>query len=179
MARAIEAKDSYTQGHTERVSSYAKALGRKLRLPEQDIVALSKAGVLHDMGKLGVDDAILNKPGRLTSEEFEVIKEHPIRGEDICSPLKSIQDAVPIIRWHHERLDGSGYPDGLKGDEIPVTAQLMVIVDVYDALATDRPYKNAFPREVCFDILRADAQSGWWNSEYVEALIEVIQERAY
>ena len=179
LARAVEAKDSYTEGHTERASSYATALGRRLGLPEKDIVALHKAGILHDMGKIGVKDAILNKPGPLTDAEFEAIKEHPVRGQRICASLRSIQDAVPIIRWHHERLDGTGYPDGLKEDEIPVTAQLMGIVDVYDALSSDRPYRKALPTEECFEILREEGRKGWRNPEYVEAFIEVVTENAY
>lgn len=176
LARAVEAKDSYTEGHTERVRRYAMALGRKLGLPEKDISALSKAGILHDMGKIGVSDSVLNKTGRLSPEEEEDMKRHAASGHRICAPLKSIRDALPIIRWHHERLDGSGYPDGLKGDQIPVCAQLMGIVDIYDALATDRSYRKALSREECFQTLREDAAKGWRDPRYVEAFIEVITE---
>src|SRR6266478_4563526 len=144
LARSIEGKDTYTQGHCERLSEYASALAEHLNLPEDEIIALRRAGVVHDVGKVAVPDAILLKPGRLTEEEWKVMREHPVVGERICAPLKSFRLVLPIIRHHHEKLDGTGYPDGLSRHNIPVMARVLQIVDVYDALTTQRPYKRAF-----------------------------------
>src|SRR5712671_1333515 len=144
LARSIEGKDPYTHGHCERLSEYSARLGEHLGLAEEQIVALRRAGIVHDVGKIAIPDAILLKPGRLTPEEWTLIREHSVIGERICAPLKSFRHVLPIIRHHHEKRDGSGYPDGLRGDAIPVTARVLQIVDVYDALTTDRPYKKAF-----------------------------------
>src|ERR1022692_2422039 len=144
LAESIEGKDPYTHGHCERLSNYSARLGEHLGLAENQIVALHRAGVVHDVGKIAVPDAILLKPGKLTELEWELMREHPVVGERICAPLKSFQLVLPIIRHHHEKLDGSGYPDGLRGDAIPITARILQIVDVYDALTTERPYKRAF-----------------------------------
>ena len=144
LARSIEGKDPYTHGHCERLSEYSARLGERLKLSEGQLIALRRAGVVHDVGKVAVPDSILLKPGRLTEEEWKVMREHPVVGERICAPLKSFRLVLPIIRHHHEKLDGSGYPDGLRGDAIPVTARVLQIIDVYDALTTERPYKKAF-----------------------------------
>jgi putative two-component system response regulator len=144
LARSIEGKDPYTHGHCERLAEYSARLGEQLGLWEDQITALRRAGVVHDVGKIAVPDAILLKPARLTPEEWTVIREHSVVGERICSPLKSFRLVLPIIRHHHEKLDASGYPDELRGDAIPVTARVLQIVDVYDALTTQRPYKKAF-----------------------------------
>ncbi|MGB2836383.1 MAG: HD domain-containing phosphohydrolase, partial [Candidatus Sulfotelmatobacter sp.] len=134
LARSIEGKDPYTHGHCERLSDYSARLGEHLRLTEDEITALRRAGIVHDVGKIAVPDAILLKPGRLTEEEWKVVRQHPVVGERICAPLKSFRLVLPIIRHHHEKLDGSGYPDGLRGDAIPITARVIQIVDVFDAL---------------------------------------------
>jgi len=144
LARSIEGKDPYTHGHCERLSDYSTRLGEHLGLSEDQLVALRRAGIVHDIGKIAVPDAILLKPGRLTEDEWKLIHEHPAVGERICAPLKSFRLVLPIIRHHHEKFDGSGYPDKLQGEEIPLTARVLQIVDVYDALTTDRPYKKAF-----------------------------------
>jgi putative two-component system response regulator len=174
LARAIEAKDSYTQGHTERVSQFAVFLAHKLNLPLEEQDALYKGGILHDIGKIAIPDAILNKPGRLTPEEFNTIRTHPDRGEKICRPLNSMKESLSIIRGHHEKLDGSGYPDGLKGDQIPAVARIMAIVDVYDALTTNRSYRTALSPEVAFSILEEEARKGWWDPDILDEFRDLV-----
>ncbi|MFQ5926572.1 MAG: HD domain-containing phosphohydrolase [Terriglobia bacterium] len=163
LARSIEAKDPYTEGHCERLSDYSARLGEQIGLPEDQITALRRAGIVHDIGKVAVPDAILLKPGRLTPEEWKIVREHPVVGERICTPLKSFRLVLPIIRHHHEKFDGSGYPDGLKGEQTPLTARVLQIVDVYDALTTQRPYKPALSRTEVLEIMREEVQRGWWD----------------
>jgi putative two-component system response regulator len=141
------------------------------------VEAVRKGGILHDVGKIGCPDAILNKPGPLTPEEFEVVKRHPMHGWEICRHLKSVADALPCIRWHHEKLDGSGYPDGLGSNEISRPVRIMSIADVYDALATARAYKPAFPDETCFRILKDEADRGWWDKDLVCAFCDMRREQ--
>ena len=147
MARAIEAKNKYTEGHTERVTLFALELGRCLTCSPKEIIALHQGGILHDLGKIGVPDNILNKPGPFTPAEFEIIKQHPITGYNNCLSQKSLAQALPCIRWHHEKPNGTGYPDRLKGGEIPRLALILAVVDVYDALVSDRPYRQAMSQE--------------------------------
>jgi putative two-component system response regulator len=168
LALSIEAKDPYTEGHCERLSKYSVALAERLGLADDIRVALRRAGIIHDIGKLGVPEKILLKPGPLTDEEWVIMKQHPVVGERICSPLKSFRLVLPIIRHHHEKQDGSGYPDGLKGEEIPLTARILQITDVYDALTTDRPYRNALRSEKAFSVMREEVNRGWWDGYLVE-----------
>src|ERR1700704_2672949 len=163
LARSIEGKDPYTHGHCERLSDYSARLGEHLGLLEDQIIALRRAGVVHDVGKIAVPDAILLKPGSLTADEWKLIREHPVVGERICAPLKSFRFVLPIIRHHHEKFDGSGYPDGLRGEEIPVTARVLQVVDVYDALTTDRPYKKAFSITDALQTMKEEVAKGWWD----------------
>jgi putative two-component system response regulator len=163
LARSIEGKDPYTHGHCERLAEYSARLGEQLNLPEEQLVALRRAGIVHDVGKIAIPDAILLKPGCLTPEEWTIIREHSAIGERICAPLKSFRLVLPIIRHHHEKLDGSGYPDGLRGDTIPVTARVLQIVDVYDALTTDRPYKKAFSITDALQTMKQEVARGWWD----------------
>jgi putative two-component system response regulator len=163
LARSIEGKDPYTGGHCERLSDYSERLGRRLGLPEEQIKALRRGGIVHDIGKVAVPDAILLKPGKLTPEEWKTIRQHPAAGESICAPLRSFRLVLPIIRHHHEKLDGSGYPDGLKGDQIPLTARIMTIVDIYDALTTERPYHGASSSEETLELMGQEVQKGWWD----------------
>jgi putative two-component system response regulator len=163
LARSIEGKDPYTHGHCERLANYSARLGEHLGLAGDEITALRRAGVVHDVGKIAVPDAILLKPGRPTEDEWKLIREHPVVGERICAPLKSFRLVLPIIRHHHEKLDGSGYPDGLRGDAIPLTARVLQIVDVYDALTTDRPYKKAFTIPDALQTMKEEVAKGWWD----------------
>ena len=174
MARSIEGKDPYTHGHCERLAEYSARLGAHLGFSADQITALRRAGVVHDVGKITVPDAILLKPGRLTPDEWTIIREHSVVGERICAPLKSFRFVLPIIRHHHEKLDGSGYPDGLRGDAIPVTARVLQIVDIYDALTTDRPYKHAFSITDALQTMKQEVAKGWWDPhifEYFEQLV--------
>ena len=143
LARSIEGKDPYTEGHCERLSDYSSRLGEQVGLPAKQITALRRAGIVHDVGKVAVPDAILLKPGPLRPDEWGIMRKHPVIGERICAPLKSFRFVLPIIRHHHERFDGSGYPDELKGEQIPLTARVLQIVDVYDALTTERPLQTS------------------------------------
>jgi putative two-component system response regulator len=163
LARSIEGKDPYTHGHCERLAEYSARLGEQLNLPQEQLVALRRAGIVHDVGKVAIPDAILLKPGRLSPEEWTIIREHSVIGERICAPLKSFRHVLPIIRHHHEKLDGSGYPDGQRGDAIPVTARVLQIVDVYDALTTDRPYKKAFSITDALQTMKQEVSKGWWD----------------
>lgn len=157
LARTVEERDSYTAGHALRVRDYAIELARAIGLNRQQRQRLSLAAQLHDIGKLAVPDAILNKPDRLTHEEFAVVKEHPATGERILAPVIRQPEVLAAIRGHHERLDGSGYPDGLKGDEIPLLARLIAIPDCFDAVTTSRAYRSAMGLGPALDLLREGA----------------------
>jgi putative two-component system response regulator len=174
LALSIEAKDPYTEGHCDRLSKYSVALGEKLGLPEDLRVALRRGGLVHDIGKLAVPERILLKPGPLTPEERKIMEQHTIAGERICAPLRSFRYVLPIIRHHHEKQDGSGYPDGLKGEQIPLTARILQITDVYDALTTDRPYRNALSLEKAFAIMREEVRRGWWDTSILDEFETIV-----
>jgi putative two-component system response regulator len=176
LAISIEAKDPYTVGHCDRLSVYAEAMGERLGLTSELRIALRRGGIVHDLGKVAVPEHILRKPGRLTPEERCIMEEHPVVGERICAPLKSFRHVLPIIRHHHEKLDGSGYPDGLKGSAIPLTARILTTVDIYDALTTDRPYRKAFSREEGLNVMREEAQRGWWDPDLIRELELVLDQ---
>jgi putative two-component system response regulator len=175
LARSIEAKDPYTEGHCDRLSRYSSALAARLALPEDQQIALRRAGVVHDIGKVSVPEHILLKPGPLSADEREIMESHPLIGERICAPLKSFRMVLPIIRHHHEHQDGTGYPDKLRGDDIPITARIMQIVDVFDALTTNRPYRAALSTEKAFSILREECRRGWWDLRLVNEFEEMLQ----
>jgi putative two-component system response regulator len=175
LAMSIEAKDPYTTGHCERLARYSVALARKLGATAEYLKALHRGGILHDVGKIGIPDSVLLKPGHLTPEERTVMQAHPVIGERICSPLRSLRLVLPIIRHHHERWDGSGYPDGLAGERIPLTARILQVVDLFDAFTTERPYKPAFTPEQSFALMREETRKGWWDTRLVEIFIDLVQ----
>lgn len=164
LARSIEGKDPYTHGHCERLADCSGRLGLELGLPENQITALRRAGIVHDIGKVAIPDSILLKPSALSRDEWKLMREHPVVGERICAPLKSFRLVLPIIRHHHEKYDGSGYPDGLRSEAIPVTARVLQIVDVYDALTTERPYKKAFSSRDAIKTMQEEVAKGWWDA---------------
>lgn len=174
LARTIEARDPYTNGHCERLSRYSVALGERLGFSADQQLALYRGGFLHDVGKVGVPDAILLKPGRLTPEEYVVMQRHAEVGESICRELRLLADVCPIVRHHHERLDGTGYPDRVRGSDFPLLAQVMSIVDAYDAMTTDRPYKRRMtPEQACSELV-AEVERGWKDRRLVEAFVSIV-----
>jgi putative two-component system response regulator len=174
---SVEARDPYTEGHCERLSRDAVDLGRFLGLDVESIVALRRGGYLHDLGKIAVPDEILKKGSDLTPAEWEIMKQHPVTGEKICRPLRSLRLVLPIIRHHHEHSDGSGYPDGLRDGEIPLLPRILQVVDIYDALRTARPYKPALGHEQAALTMRAEARSGLWDQELVADFFKMLDQR--
>jgi len=177
LARSIEGKDPYTEGHCERLAEYSSRLGKRIGLPSELITALRWGGIVHDIGKVAVPEAILLKPGPLTQEEWVIMRNHPVIGERICSPLRSFRYVLPIIRHHHERFNGSGYPDGLEGEKIPVTARVLQLADVYDALTTERPYKRALTQDEAMATMEQEVQRGWWDPTLFAQFRQMMAER--
>src|SRR5258707_7218707 len=173
----VEGRDPYTEGHCERLSVRAADLGRHLGMDEDSIVALRRGGYLHDLGKIAVPDAILKKGSDLTLQEWEIMKLHPVTGENICKPLKSLRLVLPIIRHHHEHADGSGYPDGMRAGEIPLLARVLQVVDVYDALRTARPYKPALSHDRAAQTMCDEARQGLWDAELVNEFFSMLAEQ--
>jgi putative two-component system response regulator len=176
LARSIEGKDPYTRGHCERLSNYSVRLGKRLGLGEELLTALRRGGVVHDVGKVAVPEQVLLKPGPLTAEERVIMMKHPVVGEEICKPLKSFRLVLPIIRHHHEKYDGSGYPDGLEGENIPLVARVLQLVDVYDALTTDRPYRRSLTTEEALDVMTREVKRGWWDARLFPEFRAMVQE---
>jgi putative two-component system response regulator len=174
LALTIEARDPYTNGHCERLAQHAVRLGRLLGLDESDIHTLQRGAYLHDLGKVGVPDAVLLKEGPLTADEMVVMRRHPVIGDSLCAPLQSLRAVRPIVLSHHERLDGSGYPQGLRGDDVPLLAQIVGVVDVFDALTSARPYRGALPPAEALRLLRQDAEAGRFSHRHIEAFIETL-----
>ncbi|MGC2183255.1 MAG: HD domain-containing phosphohydrolase [Terriglobales bacterium] len=172
---SVESRDPYTEGHCERLARHASDLGRHLGLDPESIVALRRGGYLHDLGKIAVPDEILKKGTNLTPEEWAIMKRHPVTGETICQPLKSLRRVLPIIRSHHEHSDGSGYPDGLQRGEIPLLARVLQVVDVYDALRTARPYKLALSHEQAALTMREEARSGYWDQQLTREFLSMLE----
>jgi cyclic di-GMP phosphodiesterase len=178
LGRVIEARDPSTEGHCDRLAVYASALGTALNLDQADLDALYRGAFLHDIGKIGIPDRVLLKKGKLTRSEYELMKQHPVIGDELCQTVRSFEVVRPIVRYHHERLDGRGYPDGLIGDQIPLLARIVSVVDVFDALTSDRPYRKALKTEAAFRIMREDAATGWCESSLVETFIDLQQSNA-
>ena len=175
LALTIEARDPTTSGHCERLARRAVGLGKALGLGHTDLQALHRGGYLHDVGKVGIPDAVLLKPGPLTPVEFDLMKKHPDIGDALCAPLQSLRTVRPIIRCHHERLDGSGYPRGLKGEEVPLLAQIVGIADVYDALTSDRPYRPALSAEEATGHLLREVAQGKLSGTLVDTFLSVAE----
>ncbi|MBI4013551.1 MAG: response regulator [Candidatus Rokubacteria bacterium] len=173
LALTIEARDTYTAGHCVRLAGYAVELGERLGLPQEELGALRLGGFLHDLGKIRVPDGVLLKPGPLTPDEWRMVREHPDAGDRLTAPMRTLSLVRPIIRHHHERMDGRGYPDKLVGQEIPYLARVMAVVDVYDALRTRRPYKPAIEQAEALRILLEGARTGHLDPEIVRVFMEV------
>jgi putative two-component system response regulator len=174
LAQAVEERDKCTGDHCRRLSYFSVELGIRLGLSRNELLALHRGGYLHDIGKIGIPDSILNKRGELTREEWHVMRSHVIRGEEICRPMKSLAPVLPIIRYHHERWDGTGYPDGLRRQEIPLLARILQIADVFDALTSERSYKKALSIEDACRQLEVEAKAGWRDPQLVPIFVEML-----
>ena len=163
--------DPYTEGHCDRLSRYTVSLAEKIGLRQATVCNdLRRSGIVHDIGKVAVPENVLLKLGSLDAAERKIMEKHTIVGERICAPLRSFRSVLPVIRSHHEKQDGSGYPDHLKGEEIPLTARILQIMDIYDSLTTDRPYREALTPEKALEIMREETRRGWWDADLVSAL---------
>jgi putative two-component system response regulator len=173
LGQIVEARDPYTEGHCERLAAYATALGTALGLSQFDLDTLHRGAALHDVGKIGINDGVLLKPGPLNAEELALMRTHPVIGDSLCRTVKSLERVRPIVRSHHERDDGRGYPDGLVRGEIPLLAQIVGVVDVFDALTTNRPYRKSMTIETAYEIMLSDAAKGWCPVELVVMFIDL------
>jgi putative two-component system response regulator len=177
LGQIVEARDPYTEGHCERLADYATALGAELNLSPADLEILNRGAILHDLGKIAIPDGVLLKKGRLDASESAQMRQHPVIGDNLCRTVRSLERVRPIVRSHHERSDGRGYPDGLVGKEIPLLAHIVAVVDVFDALTTTRPYRDAMSTDVAYKIMLADAESGWCPKKLVSTFIQLHRKR--
>ena len=174
LAAAIDAKDPYTRGHSERVGRYSMAIGKNLALPEKEMRDLRVSALLHDVGKIGIDDRILRKPGALSDEEFEVMKQHPAKGAAIMSGVAQLIDIIPGMKYHHEKWSGGGYPDNLQGDQIPMQARIVAIADTFDAMTTNRPYQKAM--ELSYVVEKVKSFAGTrFDPRVVDAFVQAVK----
>jgi putative two-component system response regulator len=178
IAHVVERRDAYTGHHGGRVASTAFRVGLEMGLREEDLKAIRLGALLHDLGKIAVPDAILRKPGPLSRDEFSVMKTHPEVGAELCGPLRTFHRVLPIIRNHHEKLDGSGYPDGLQGPAIPLTVRIVSVMDVYDALTTDRPYRDRYSAAGALRLMWAEVEKGWWDADVVGCWARLLEKPA-
>ncbi len=179
LGRSVESRDPYTEGHCERLATYASELGRFMGLGEEEQLALRRGGFLHDLGKIAIPDEVLKKQGLLSAEDWRLMHQHPLIGENICKPLRSLRMVLPIIRHHHEHWNGSGYPDHLAGEKIPLLARILQVVDVYDALRTERPYKPAHTHQQAVETMRSEAESGLWDGTIVAEFVSMLALREH
>jgi putative two-component system response regulator len=176
LAIMVEARDPYTDGHCQRLMQYARLLGERLNLSAEQLSTLGRGAYFHDIGKISIPDSILLKPGALTPEEYARIREHPLTGERLCGNFRALHQVRPIVRWHHELVDGTGYPDGLRGDAIPLLAQIVGIIDVFDALTSTRPYRQAMPAEQAVAELLKDVRSGRRDRYLIEEFVALVEQ---
>ncbi|WAL62407.1 response regulator [Thermocoleostomius sinensis] len=174
IARTVERRDPNTGDHCERLVVLGKAFGEYMKLSRLEVRDLIWGGYLHDIGKVGIPDAVLLKTGKLSPDEWQIMQQHVLIGEQICQPLRTMRGVIPIIRHHHERWDGTGYPDGLVGNEIPLLAQIFQLVDIYDALTHERPYKRAYSPKESLDLMVQETEKGWRNPNLMEKFAEFI-----
>jgi putative two-component system response regulator len=177
LGHMVEARDPYTEGHCQRLAEYATALGAALHLDSADLDTLNRGAVLHDVGKIALPDTVLLKPGRLDADEVALMREHPVVGDNLCRTVRSLERVRPIVRSHHERQDGRGYPDRLAGAEIPLLAQIVAVVDVFDALTTNRPYRNAMSPKAAYEIMLKEAAGGWCPVRLAQTFIDLHRRR--
>jgi putative two-component system response regulator len=175
LIETIDARDRYTSTHSSRVAYYAQLLGQSIGLGDDVLTGLKQGAIMHDFGKIAIRDAVLLKPGKLTEEEFDHVKIHPVEGKRMLKNMRTMAPALPIIYHHHEKLDGSGYPDGLSDRAIPLPVRITSIADIFDALTTDRPYRSAYPTEEAFRIMLDEAKKGWWDLALVDHFRGVIE----
>ncbi|MFQ5661439.1 MAG: HD-GYP domain-containing protein [Gammaproteobacteria bacterium] len=177
LARMVEAKDGNTGDHCSRLVHVCTVFGKSLGLTEHEILTLGRGGILHDIGKLGVPDRILLKPGPLDDDEWPIMRRHTVIGYELCKGMKTLKTTLPIIRHHHEKYDGSGYPDGLAGSDIPFLARVFQIADIYDALAFPRAYKPGLPAAEIIAVMQVEATRGWRDPELVSRFIHIVRDR--
>lgn len=175
LAQAIEAKDIYTRGHSERVARYSRQLAKAIGLSEREQNLLWRGGLLHDIGKIGVSEAILHKPGPLTSEEMDHVRTHPLKGFEICCNLKSLAPGLTVIKNHHERVDGNGHPDRLEGEKIPLFARIASIADSFDAMTTNRPYRKAMHPEEALKVFEKERDWGQWDPRLLDEFMKLVR----
>ena len=176
LARTIDARDPYTAGHSGRVAEYADRVGQRMGLDPASRIEMRRGALFHDLGKIVIPDHILHKPGALTAEERRVVEQHPVVGQELLAPMRTMRKTLPVVYSHHEKLDGSGYPDGLSGSDIPVPVRIVTVSDVFDALTTERAYRGALKQETAYEILYEGVRKGWWDGEIMEELRAVVSE---
>ena len=178
LASVLEAKDPYTKGHSARVGELGARLAREVGLAPEACELMKVAGLLHDIGKVGVPEALINKKGHLTEDEFLTIMTHPGSGERLCRPLRTVHAALPMIRYHHERYDGKGYPDHLRGEEIPLGARVLALADAFDALTSNRSYRKKLASDEALGILARETVEGHWDPAIYAALAAMVRKES-